>query len=125
MADNIILYFDVNDRQPSAKSIHWSELRKINYVSNCLSLMTVNARSISNKFSEFLGYVSMLKFKLSFILITESWLSESSDFLLEIPGYNSFNYYRKCGRGGGLKFYVLKSINCKIIETPLNTHVKF
>ena len=106
------------EAEPSAESIEWGKFYKI-YKRNSLSFMTVNARSLSNKFTEFTGHLSGLKHKLAFILVTESWLNESKDFLLEIPGYNSYYFYRNRRRGGGLKFYVLKSW-----KPPLTIHVK-
>ena len=99
------------------ESVEWNEFCNIQRGDN-LSFLTINARSISNKFPEFLGYLAGLKHMLSFILVTETWLCESNDFLFEIPGYTSFNFYRKVGRGGGLKLFVKQTIACKSLEVP-------
>ena len=80
--------------------------------------MTINMRSVCNKFNEFIGHLSKLKGNITFILLTETWLSEAVDLLYEIPGYISYNMYRN-GRGGGLKLYVLENLKFKVLQTPV------
>ena len=89
-----------------------------------LSFLTVNVRSISKKFSEFLSYIESTKSKISFILVTETWLDRQTDLTFEIPGYKSYNYYRNdhstvSRRGGGLKLYVLEHIETCVIDLPV------
>ena len=105
----------------STERLKWKNVGK--KLKNNLSFLTINVRSLSNKFSEFLSYIEGIKEKISFILVTESWLNRSSDITFEIPGYKSFNYYRNDNsatnrRGGGLKLYVLDHLDTSIIDIP-------
>ena len=95
--------------------ITWNKFGKV-YRKCCLSFMTMNARSLSNKFTEFLSYLSSLQQKITFILITETWLNEANDTLFEIPGYKSHNYFRTSGVGGGMKLYFLDHITSNIFS---------
>ena len=90
-----------HDLLPETRCIEWREFEKL-YKNDKFSFMTINMRSVCNKFNEFIGHLSKLKGNITFILLTETWLSEAVDLLYEIPGYISYNMYRN-GRGGGLK----------------------
>ena len=113
------LDFEV-DQLPTGK-LKWEKIDK--KLKNNLSFLTINVRSLTNKFSEFLSYIESVKGKISFILVTETWLNRSSDVALEIPGYNSFNYYRNDHssverKGGGMKLYVLDHFETNVIDIP-------
>ena len=102
--------------------LNWNNVDK--KIKDNLSFLTINVRSISNKFSEFLSYIESAKSKISFILVTESWLDRSTDVTFEIAGYKSYNYYRNdhCSisrRGGGMKLYVLEHIEACVIDIPI------
>ena len=105
---------DIFDVQCS--SVDWDEFTtKIK--PGKLSVMCFNARSILKKFPEFLGLLSLLRGKISFIVITESWLKEFSDKNLEIDGYKSHSIYRNSdlrSRGGGIKIYYLEYFDVSI-----------
>ena len=108
----------------STKKLQWKNIGK--KIKNNLSFLTINVRSLSNKFSEFLSYIESIKEKIGFILVTESWLNRSSDVTFEIPGYKSFNYYRndhssRNRRGGGMKLYVLDQIDTSVTDIPACT----
>ena len=81
---------NLDDINPS-QSITWNQL-KSRYNSIQLSFLTINARSLKNKFNEFLCKISLLKEKFSFIVITETHLNKDSDFNYEIPTYKSENF---------------------------------
>ena len=103
----------------STERLKWKNVGK--KLKNNLSFLTINVRSLSNKFSEFLSYIEGIKEKISFILVTESWLNRSSDITFEIPGYKSFNRNDNSAtnrRGGGLKLYVLDHLDTSIIDIP-------
>ena len=99
---------NLDDINPS-QSITWNQL-KSRYNSFQLSFLTINARSLKNKFNEFLCKISLLKEKFSFIVITETHLNKDSDFNYEIPSYKSENFYRLGNNGGGIKLYYLDHI---------------
>ena len=84
---------------------------------NKLSILCFNARSILNKFTDFKTYLSMINFRFTFLLITETWLHENSNISLELPGYKSLSVYRgESQRGGGLKLFYLNNIKCTLIQ---------
>ena len=60
-------------------SVSWNRYSKHLQV-NQLPILCVNARSIVYKFPEFLLYLSIVKSKFTFILITETWLKSFSDW---------------------------------------------
>ena len=71
---------------PQCSIVLWSELDK-NIKYNKLSVLTVNARSITGKIEEFIAILNLITNRFTFIIITESWLTEEYNFVLEINGY--------------------------------------
>ena len=82
--------------------------------------MTMNAHSLQSKFNEMVSRISDFDSKITFILITETWLNEENDAGFEIPGYKSINVYRTPSANGssygGLKLYFLEQFSPTIIE---------
>ena len=65
------------------------------------SLLLFNARSIWPKFDEFC--LTILKFKLEIVLMTETWLTDRvDDNFLCLPQYNLFRKDRFDKHGGGV-----------------------
>ena len=95
--------------------ISWENLSK-KFYSDSLSVLSINMRSLFNKFAEFLAHLTLLKHKFTLIVITESWLSENRDVGFEIDGYLSQAIYRNGRTGGGIKIYYQKHINIEVIE---------
>ena len=58
-------------------------------------------------------------------LSTETWLNECSDFMYEIPGYRSINYYRMGRNGGGMKLYYLEHVYTVKSELMLSESCEF
>ena len=100
---------------PNCQSTSWSGISKCFGLSS-LSFLCLNARSIVNKFAEFVAHLHELDNKFSFILITETWLDSSRDKAFEIDGYKSISLYRESRRGGGLKIYYLDSLTVLPID---------
>ena len=92
-----------------------SDLCKVNNLGT-LSFFSINARSIVNKFPEFLVQLSATKVKFTFILIVETWLNEINDRGFELEGYDSVSYYRPNRQGGGLKLYYLNNIDVTLSD---------
>ena len=57
----------------------------------------------------------MLKNKITFLVITETWLNIEKDYALELGGYKSVSIYRN-RLGGGIKIYFLDYINVSVID---------
>ena len=79
------------------------------------SFFHMNIRSCRQNFSQLQLFLSTVLFKFTVIILTETWLSESSDFLCELDGYNSFATHRN-NHGGGIKIFVRDSISINIIN---------
>ena len=105
---------DFDEHCPPTEDVTWRDFSKL-YTKNNLGFLMMNARSIKNKFSEFVLYVTSLKAKATYILITETWLNECSDFMYEIPGYKSINYYRMGRNGGGMKLFLLTPLRSGLV----------
>ena len=99
---------------PQCNKVTWSELSK--ELDNRLSVLNINMRSISNKFSEFCAYLKMVKSTFSFIVVTETWLKDSTDFLYEIDGYKSVSINRNDRKGGRIEIYHDESISVQILN---------
>ena len=54
-----------------------------------LSVITFNIRSFSRNFNEFIGFLNNLNIKFYIIILTETWLSETSIDFCNINGYKS------------------------------------
>ena len=94
----------------------WEEL-EYSFGNNIdLSVLCINARSITHKFSELCAHLTGLTKKFCFIIITESWLKKDTDFALEIEGYKSVSLYREHRAGGGIKIFFRDFINVTVLE---------
>ena len=92
----------------TCNNVAWSEYSH-SLKDKTFSIMTINMRSLRNKFAELQVHLALLKKKISIIVITESWLSENNDLGYELCGYESVSLYRD-GIGGGIKIYYLNGI---------------
>ena len=101
----------MNNNNPK---ISWSRLG-IKLKPKSISVLNFNAHSFASKFQEFVAYLQHLKSKITFIIITESWLHGDSDVALDIPGYKSYSLYRD-RTGGGIKIYYLDFISSHIMS---------
>ena len=96
----------VDNYIPQCSNVLWSELDK-NLKDNNLSVLTVNARSITGKFADLITNLNLIRKRFTFIIITESWLTEESNFVLEINGYKSHTLNRVGRTGEGIKIFYL------------------
>ena len=81
-----------------------------------LSFLTINVRSLSGKFPEFQLFLERLKFKFTFIFLTEVWLSDATDVGFQLSGYHSVSVNRN-DLGGGIKLYYAEYLQVTKIET--------
>ena len=96
-------------------NLNWEDVNEKNFDSK-LSFLSVNVRSICNKFSELEAIIENLKHKYTFILITETWLKEDTDVFYDLQGYKAISLYRSGRVGGGLKLYYQDNLNVTIID---------
>ena len=105
----------VDNYNPQCSNVLWSELDE-NLKDNNLSALTVNARSITGKFADLITNLNLIIKRFTFIIITESWLTEESNFILEINGYKSHTLNRVGRTGGGIKIFYFKYIIAEVIS---------
>ena len=67
-----------------------------------LSIFHLNIKSLPKHYDELEMYLDSLRFPISFIGLTETWLNECKENLYDLPQYVSVTRYRKMKRGGGV-----------------------
>ena len=71
----------------------WEDfITRVNYEN--LSVLCLNSWSLTNKFARLQSNLALIKKRITFIFIIESWLKPCTDFALELPGYRSKSLYR-------------------------------
>ena len=98
-------------------------------ISESLSILHLNIRSIKKIFETFKNFLSTLNYNFSIICFSETWLDETNNenSNYELPGYYSIHQIRNNRKGGGVSIYINKalnfktkddlSINCKDVES--------
>ena len=77
-----------------------------------ISLMHINCRSLNKNFDTMSEFLDLLKFKVDFILVSETWLSKGPDCLLSLGGYEYYGKGRS-SRGGGIGIYAKTTFHIK------------
>ena len=102
---------------PCCINVMWSNFDS-NPKENHLSILTVNAHSLTGKFADLVTNLNLLRKRFFFIIVTDLWLSYYSDLVLEINGYKSHSISRKGRKGGGIKLFYLD-----YISTEATSHI--
>ena len=89
---------------PKCSNVLWSELEK-NLKDNNLSVLTVNTHSTTGKFADLITNLNLIRNRFTYIIITESWLTEEFNFVLELNGYKSHTLNRVGRTGGHIKIF--------------------
>ena len=79
-----------------------------------MSLLHLNARSLSKNFDSLQTLLCTLNFPFSIIGISETWLNKNSPPVFNIPNYDMIRADRKAGRGGGVAYYIHDSISFRL-----------
>ena len=74
----------------------------------------INIRSMCKNIDDFLYDISNLNH--SILTFSETWLSDSSQHLYDIPNFNAFHKNRENKRGGGVAIYVSDKYLCSSIS---------
>ena len=80
-------------------------------------ILSLNVRSLNNKFNEINSLISELLSKninIMALAMQEIWQIHHPD-LLKIKGFTLYTAERKFGRGGGVGFYIRNGLSAKII----------
>ena len=95
-------YIDVDELYPYVRGLS-------------LSILLLNICSLKCNFivflSKFYNYINMI----TFIVLTETWITLDRDKAFNIPGFYSLNLYRD-QYGGGLRLYVKNCFKGKILS---------
>ena len=84
--------------------------------SKAFNVLHVNCRSLSKNFDDISLLLSEQASSVSVMGACETWLSENTDHLFNITGYQFVNNNRVHRTGGGVAFYVLNSLKYNIIN---------
>ena len=72
-----------------------------------LRILHLNIRSLCSCMKDLCALLTSLKVKFDIICITESWLSDHTEPLYSLPGYNAYHSLRPVGkRGGGISVFI-------------------
>ena len=85
---------------------------------NALSMMHLNVRSIQKHFDEVVEYINSINYNFDIIGFSETWHTNSTADLYNIPGYQCMHKYRESRKGGGVTLY-LKDKFCYKIRPDL------
>ena len=73
---------------------------------NDMKLLHINARSLLQNISNITHYINLLEDRFSIIGISETWLKDINDPLIQIPNFTIEGVCRKNRRGGGVALYI-------------------
>ena len=72
------------------------------------SVLHLNIRSCRSNFHTFQTFLQTILFNFTIIILTETWLSDNSDFFFELKCYNSYSLHRN-NHGGGIKILLMNA----------------
>ena len=79
-----------------------------------IKLLYFNARSLRKNISGIIQYIDLLQKSFAVIGISETWLNDMHDPLIQIPNYAIEGTCRQNKRGGGVALYVQEDLMYKI-----------
>ena len=77
----------------------------------CTKLLHVNARSLKKNISNIIEFVNLVGTRFSVIGISETWLTDTTDPLIQINDYSIEGSCRKNKKGGGVALYIKQDLN--------------
>src|SRR6218665_1937501 len=78
------------------------------------NIMHINARSVSSKMTDL--HIIMDRLPVSILALTETWLTEESEYLLSISGYTTICSSRTGRAGGGVALVLRQDIVFHILN---------
>jgi len=76
-----------------------------------VNLLHLNIRSMKKNFDQLLALLTNMSCPLSSIAVSETWLTESSQDIFFLTGYNFESIHRPVKMGGGVGIFVNSSLN--------------
>ena len=111
---------DIDSYLLSSNSCNSYSLEEINLdeslLESKLNILHLNIRSANSNLDEFLVLLDTIKIKFSIIILSETWIKDSSNHI-NIPGYVSYHSIRQGNRrGGGVSIFIANNIDS--VELP-------
>ena len=91
-------------------NVHYKPLAR----KGMFSLMHINCRSLLCNYDEILNFNSSLNNVFDVLCVSETWLTDATEDLINIEGYTFVGKHRKNQRGGGVGIYVRNELKFKI-----------
>jgi len=92
------------------------------YKTNDIVIFYANIRSLPCNFDNLESYLSTLTIKPQIIILTETWISNNSNNLFDIMGYDKVDIFRLKKKGGGIRIYYQHNMNIKQITDLTHLH---
>ena len=120
-SQNLEIHLDADDpvQRNMSKYITVNQLSNIsrNFDNDTFSALHANIRSMNRHFDELLSLIDKpLHNPFSLVGLTETWIKENSNLPFHIDGYDFIHKNRNAGAGGGVAFYIKKSLNYNILD---------
>ena len=108
--NNYVQYLDKSFHSDAIDVINTKiiDQNTINSVKNNF-LLNLNIRSLSAHYDELMMFLNELNNLPALITLTETFLTEDTKLLYDIPGYQGYHTIRQEGNAGGVSVYVQKS----------------
>ena len=106
---------DIESYLLSSNSCNSYNLEEINnenpLLESKLNILHLNIRSCNSNLDEFLAFLDTVKMKFSIVVLSETWIKDSSNHI-NIPGFVSYHSIRQGNRrGGGVSIFIDKDID--------------
>lgn len=89
----------------------------------CVLQMNVQRISNINKFQDIIAYISSMTVKPDALIFTETWITQGTEGLYQIPGYDALHCCRET-QSAGIAFFFKKDLKCEMIDQS-NDEVSF
>jgi len=125
-ANEEMLYFNL----PSFASKYVTDCKLHDFFNfedhTALNILHVNCRSLKKNFNSLTNLLNMVKYPISAIAVTETWLSDPLRDVYSIPGYNFISHPRIGKSGGGVGIYLNNSFvyKCRLDLYRMLDHIE-
>ena len=105
---------DIRSLYDSSQYCSVDEVKLLSTASNHLLLLHSNIRSIQKNFSKLYQLLCDISVPPDFIALTETWVTKTSHFKPNLPGYNFISSPSTSNRSGGVAFFLKERLQYQI-----------
>ena len=120
-------HFDINEFNFDEDSSQYISLNKFSnlFIDNQknISLMTFNIRSFYCHVDEFLSVLESCNLMFDVIVLTETWLHQTTVQAVKLPGYKGYHCFRDKRQSGGVSIFVKSTLEVQALDINLSTDV--